>query len=133
MAHDHLFTTVKSFRFLSCGITDKEFVVFFGNTCCLEQALITDLLLRHLFFCLSHFRMTFPMVTACQVMRPVCQNEPQHLMMDSRWLPIDLSEKVCCLSFLLRKDLRISLNIKLCLELQMSCISLAVHLNKKLQ
>lgn len=73
VANDHLFATVGSFRFLSCGIPDKAWVCgVFCSTCCLEQALVIDLLLSHFFFSPSQFRTTFPMMTACQVMRPVC-------------------------------------------------------------
>lgn len=51
VANDHLFATVGSFRFLSCGIPDKAWVCgVFCSTCCLEQALVIDLLLSHFFF-----------------------------------------------------------------------------------
>lgn len=70
MANDHLFATVENVKIFFCIIPNKYLV--FGNFYCLGQALIINILLRNFLFFPSRFRMTFPIVTACQVMRPVC-------------------------------------------------------------
>lgn len=133
MANDHLFATVKSFRVFSCRIPNKE--LFFLNFCCLEQALIIIHSIKTLLFfsfsiqndfshsdCMSSNETSLlERTTAPHDGLPMASHRPQREGM--------LSE----VSFEEHFKVGVFLNAKLCLEVQKSCICLAVHLNEKLQ